>query len=227
MKPKPSTTITTRKLSWQYDDLAQKIQVSPRQLAAKLVLRHLASKSNDRGESHHGYFSIAAHCSIARRQVSPALKYLRTLGLVGWTTGKGGPKKQNTNRYTLNLAVMRKLVAEQGVFHPETGKLIRVECVEDTGVECGQRTGLVIQSSALNSTKPAQSSALSVKVECGERTVTTIEPPNKSNPQVSIGCGEAFSGKSQTTGPQTRKFVRHTPDGDVFEVNGQYVVEGV
>jgi hypothetical protein len=191
----------TRKASWEYDDLAQKIQVSPRQLAAKLVLRHLASKSNDSGESHHGYASIAAHCSIARRQVSPALKYLRNLGLVGWTTGKGGPKKQNTNRYALNLAVMRKIVRQQGVFHPETGKLVRVECVEDTGVECGERTGLVVKSSALNSTKPVQSSALNVKVECGQRTETTIEPPDKSNPKISIGCGGASSEKVQTADP--------------------------
>jgi hypothetical protein len=177
----------TRKPSWEYDDLAQKIQVASRRLAAKLVLQFLAKKANDAGESHHGYASIAAHCSIARSQVPSALKYLRdTLKIVAWTKGFGGAKKQDTNRYRLSLVAMRKLIAEQCVFHPETGKLIRVESVQRTGVESAERTGLVIKSSLLKVPDPTQSSLLNVKVESAQQPVTTIEPPNKINPQLSV-----------------------------------------
>lgn len=204
----------TRKPSWEYDDLAQKIQVASRRLAAKLVLQFLAKKANDAGESHHGYASIAAHCSIARSQVPSALKYLRdTLKLVAWTKGFGGAKKQDTNRYRLSLAAMRKLVVEQDVFHPETGKLIRVESAQRTGVESAQPTGLVIKSSLLNTSDPT-SRVCSTDLSRGCSTACNphIEPPEKSNPQLSVKDeGLVFSGRNQATLPEG-SIVRSVPD---------------
>jgi len=43
--------------------------------------------------------------------------------VVGWETGKGGGR-EGTNKYKLNLAAMKTLVKEQGLFDPETGKAL-------------------------------------------------------------------------------------------------------
>ncbi len=209
----------TRKPSWQYDDLAQKIQVASRRLSAKLVLQFLAKKANDAGESHHGYASIAAHCSIARSQVPSALKYLRdTLGVVTWTKGFGGAKKQDTNRYRLSLAAMRKLIAQQCVFHPETGKLIRVESVQRTGVESAERTGLKIKSRLLNALDPSSRVCLTdLSRGCSTACNPHIEPPEKSNPQLSVSDGGVFPKENQTTG-LPHGFVWR--DGKVIQMEG-------
>ena len=179
-----------RKLSWQYDDLAQKIQVEPRQLAAKLVLRHLASKADDKGRSHHGYESIAAHCSISRSQTAEALKHLRdVLKIVAWTKGTGGSRKQSHNIYTLDLKVMKELIKTQSVFDPETGKLLHVESADQTRVESAGRTGLIVKSSPMKPLFGRKSSPMKAEVESDHRTVTPIEPPNKNNPQKSNDDG--------------------------------------
>jgi hypothetical protein len=165
-----------RKASWEYDDLAQKIQVESRQLAAKLVLRHLASKSNDSGESHHGLRSIAAHCSISRSQTALALKYLRdVLNVVKWTTGRGG-NQQATNRYILRLDAMRSLVASQGVFDPRTGKLLRSESDDRTGIKSDDKTRLNPEPSPMVGLGIAKASPMSSKSESDGRTQTTIGP---------------------------------------------------
>lgn len=186
--------MSSRKLSWQYHDLAQKIQVESRRLAAKLVLLHLGSKANDAGESFHGYDSIAAHCSIARSRVAPALKYLRDdLKVVSWERGTGGPKQQDTNRYTLNLTAMKRLVAKQGVFDAVTGKLLRdsVEARQETEVESGKQTGLKGQSSPLKHSVESLEQVGQSPVESPERTgvesrqrsvAPSVNPQGKSNP---------------------------------------------
>ena len=201
------TTNKPQKLSWQFDDLAQKVQVAPRHLAAKLVLQFLAKKSNDSGESWHGYESIAAHCSLSRSQTALALKYLRDkLKLVSWTKGTGGSQKQSTNIYALNLQCIQDLIKAQGVFDPETGKLIRVESDNRTGVESDHRTGLVVKSSPMKPLFGYQSSPMKAKVESDDRTVTTIEPPNKNNPQLSVDDGGfVFSDKEPKPDNQTDK----------------------
>jgi hypothetical protein len=176
---------THRKLSWQYNDLAGMIQVAPRHLAAKLVLLHLGKAANDKGQSHHGYDSIAAHGSIARRQVSPALKYLRdTLKIVTWVKGTGGPRQQDTSLYTLNLAAIRKLIESQGVFDAGTGKLIRVECAQRTGLKPQSSALDALESSALNDKNRLSRVRSTTSVECGQRTVTLNEPSDKNNPHL-------------------------------------------
>jgi hypothetical protein len=200
-----------RKLSWQYDDLAKKIQC-PDRLAAKLVLRHLGSSADDLGQSHHGYNSIAAHCSINRRRVSPALRYLRDdLKIVTWVKGVGGIKKQDTNLYRLNLPAMKRLIATQGVFDA-TGNLIRVEGREDTGVEGHQSTGLKVKSKGVRALDKAKSRDLVSKVEGRESTVTLNEPSNKSKPSLSEGLSE-FSSVENLISP---------PDG--FVVKGDRLI---
>lgn len=182
---------TTRKLSWQYDDLAQKIQVGRRQGNAKHVLRHLGSKANDKGQSHHGYDSIAAHCSIARSRITPALKYLRdTLKIVTWVKGTGGnPKQPETSLYTLNLAAMKKLVQSQGVFDAGTGKLIRTQSVDETTSQSRKETGLVLRASPLKEGDNGQPSPLKDSTQSRQRSVTLNEPSNKNNPHVSVDDG--------------------------------------
>jgi hypothetical protein len=175
---------TARKLSWVYDDLAQQIQVDNRHLAAKLVLRHLGSKANDTGESHHGYLSIAAHCSIARSQVSLALKYLRdNLKILTWVKGTGGPKSGDTNRFRLSLSAMRQLVREQKIFDIN-GKLIRVESAQQPSIQSAQQPSKKAQSSLLKGGNKGQSSLLKAPVESAQQPLTLNEPSDKSNPQL-------------------------------------------
>src|ERR1039458_1112427 len=100
MKPTKSTDkyyAANRKPSWQYDDLAFKIQVPPRQQTSKLILLFLGKVSDDKGQSFYGYGSIAAHCCIARTKIPHALQKLHSLGIVTWKSGTGGPQKQDTN----------------------------------------------------------------------------------------------------------------------------------
>jgi hypothetical protein len=119
----------TRKLSWQYEDLAFKIQVAPRHFAARDLLRFLGKAANDGGTSHYGYESLMANCGIrSRTAMATTVKYLLTVGIdevkqpiLTRTQGDG----KNTSRYKLHLGAMQKLVKHQGVFDPETGKLIR------------------------------------------------------------------------------------------------------
>jgi hypothetical protein len=115
----------TRKPSWYFHDLALKIQVAPRHDTAKLLLIFLAAKASDEGYSYHGYRSIAAHLGKGHTAISQALQYLRDdLRLLNWERGFGGRDGRQTNSYQLDLDAMKNLVAKQGVFHPETGKLI-------------------------------------------------------------------------------------------------------
>lgn len=129
-----ATPKATRKPSWEYQNLAWKIQFPAKRLGAKLALLFLAKAANDRGESHHSYNSIAAHCSISCRSVSRSLRYLDTLKVVVWMTGRGGTE-QGTNRYKLDLQMMRGVIKAQGVFDPETLKIIRNEGHDDPSNE--------------------------------------------------------------------------------------------
>jgi hypothetical protein len=196
-------TNKTHKLSWQYDDLAQKIQVAPRHLAAKLVLRHLASKANDAGESRHGYFSIAKHCCIAQGKVSSALRYLRDkLKVVTWIAGTGGPKAQDTSVYTLNLRQMQHLVKTQGAFDPETGKLIRVLAPKGTGVLAPK--GIRPKGSVVAPQGTRQPSVLAPNdvSPSSSGVCNPHEPPERANPQLSVNDGSvSFSKPDQESLP--------------------------
>lgn len=141
---------TKRKLSWQYDDLAGKIQLAPRQFAASRLLCFLGKAANDGGTSHHGYASLMSNTGIrSRHSVADAIKYLLTVGIEEvkqpiLTRTKGGMGKE-TSHYKLHLGAMQKLVQHQGIFDIETGKLARYkqsECVPvsgDTGVPVTDR----------------------------------------------------------------------------------------
>jgi hypothetical protein len=119
-----------RKLSWQYEDLAFKIQLAPRQFAARNLLRFLGKVANDGGTSHYGYVSLMANCDVrSRSAMATAVKYLLTVGIAEikqpiLTRTKGGIGN-DTSHYKLHLGAMQKLVEHQGIFDPETGKLIR------------------------------------------------------------------------------------------------------
>src|ERR1700675_5094704 len=118
---------TQRSASRQCEDLAWMIQMPPRHQAVKLVLTFLAKKANDSLRTWHGYDSIKAATGIRQdHAVSDALKYLRDeLQILKWRSGKGGRDSGDTNRYHFQLKAMRELVKAQGMFDPETGKLIR------------------------------------------------------------------------------------------------------
>lgn len=120
MKPQ-----TTRKPSWVIEDLAWKIQVKTP--AHKTVLAFLAKQANDSGRSYAGYRYMLQACSVgSRTTLSLALRALKDLGILTWVQGGGG-EASDTNTYTLNLAAMRRVVKEQGVFDMETGKLVRTK----------------------------------------------------------------------------------------------------
>ena len=119
-----------RKLSWQYEDLAFKIQLAPRQFAARNLLRFLGKVANDGGTSHYGYASLMANCDVrSRSAMATTVKYLLTVGIGEikqpiLTRTKGGIGNE-TSHYKLHLGAMQKLVKHQGIFDIETGKLIR------------------------------------------------------------------------------------------------------
>jgi hypothetical protein len=121
---------TPRKLSWQYHDLAYKIRLAPRHFAATNLLRFLGKVANDGGTSHYGYASLMANCDVrSRSAMATTVKYLLTVGIaeVGQpilTRTKGGIGNE-TSHYKLHLGAMQALVKHQGIFDPETGKLIR------------------------------------------------------------------------------------------------------
>ncbi len=164
------------KPSWKYLFLARRIQTAQRHYAAKLVLLHLADAADDHGRSWHGYDSIAAFCSINRSSVARGLRYLRDdLRILTWTPGSGGVNKKDTNTYVLDLEAMKGLVAAQGVFNAETGKLIRPEEPNEEG-----------QSSRMP--QPESSRMPQLSVESHERSVESHErvgrvAPCASNPQ--------------------------------------------
>jgi hypothetical protein len=116
-----------RKPSWQYHDLAQKIQAGPRQHSAKLVLVFLGSVANDEGKSHHGYESVKRHTGIRKdKTVLAALELWKSAGILDWEPGQGGGR-EGTNKYTLNIEAMKALVKEQGQFNSETGRSLSNE----------------------------------------------------------------------------------------------------
>jgi hypothetical protein len=122
-----------RKPSWEYLKLASRIQTGPRAHAAKLVLLFLADSANNEGQCWHGYRSISAHCNgLAPNAIREALLHLRdNLHIITWTPGSGGCFKKSTNTYQLDLGAMKNLVAAQGVFDSETGKLIYKDTAEE------------------------------------------------------------------------------------------------
>ena len=66
-------------------------------------------------------------CSIgSKTTLSLALRALKDLGILTWEQGGGGAAP-DTNRYTLNIVAMRRVVKEQGIFDVNTGKLIRTK----------------------------------------------------------------------------------------------------
>jgi hypothetical protein len=115
-----------QKPSWQYLRAATRIQTGKRNHSAKLILLFLSDAANDHGQSWHGLRSISAHSnSMSISAVHEALCFLRDdLNILSWKQGSGGPNRKDTNTYTLDLQAMQDLVAAQGVFDAETGKLI-------------------------------------------------------------------------------------------------------
>jgi hypothetical protein len=113
-----------RNNSWETLDLAMVIQFPKNVQAPRLMLWFLA-KVGKNGISFHGYQSIAAHTGLSKDGIIRGLKYLRDeLHILTWKSGGGGLNKKETNRYQLDLRAMRDLVRSQGVFDPETGKLL-------------------------------------------------------------------------------------------------------
>lgn len=153
----------SRKPSWQYLFFARRIQTGPRHYAAKLVLLHLADTANDSGTSWHGYKSISAFSNgLSTNAIHEALCYLRdNLGILSWTRGSGGFNKKDTNHYALDLEAMKAVVAEQGVFDAETGKML----YPDDSVDSSQATRLALQS-----VHPRQ-----ISVASSERSVASSE----------------------------------------------------
>lgn len=135
---------SSKKLSWQYLFFARRIQTGPRHYAAKLVLIHLGDAANNQGQSWHGYSAIGKLCNnMTASAVRSALLFLRDeLGILTWKSGTGGFNKKDTNTYTLNLEAMKAVVANQGVFDAETGKIL----YDDSEVDSSQNSGLPAQS---------------------------------------------------------------------------------
>lgn len=114
-----------RNPSWQYCDLAHRVQFPPKHLAARLILWFLAKTANNSGRSYHGYRSITAHTGLTHTNISNALKFLRDdHKILTWDKGNGGQQGNGTNIYQLDLKAMKELVSKQGVFNAETGKLL-------------------------------------------------------------------------------------------------------
>jgi hypothetical protein len=113
-----------RKASWLYEDLAWKIATPTPTVKAVLAL--LAKQANNAGKSFAGYEYIRACTDIkSDTTVSSAIQFLRDeLKILTWIPGGRG--FANSNRYTLDLTVMKTIVKTQERFHPETGKLIGV-----------------------------------------------------------------------------------------------------
>lgn len=115
-----------RKASWQYLDLSFKVQFPPRHDAARLLLHFLAYSANDSGQSFHGYRSISAHTGKGHSAIHEGLRFLRDeYRVLVWERGSGGRYSRQTNLYTLDLDGLYALVRSQGIFNPDTGKLIR------------------------------------------------------------------------------------------------------
>jgi len=162
-----------KKPSWQYLWLAKRIQTGSRHYVAKLVLLHLADSADDNGISWHGHKSIAAFCSASRSAIQYALTYLRDeLHVVTWKHGSGGAGKKDTNTYHLCLEAMQSLIADQGVFDPKTGKLIR-------SVEPNEQ----VQSSPMTGRESSPMTAHSV--EPNEPSVEPNEAPVEPNEALS------------------------------------------
>lgn len=190
---------TQRKLSWQYDDLAGKIQLAPRQFAATRLLVFLGKASNDGGTSHHGYASMMALTGIrSRHSVADAIKYLLTVGIAEvkqpiLTRTKGGIGKE-TSHYKLHLGAMQRLIEHQGIFDLETGKQTRYQRSEgvpvtdtptEEGVPVSGDTGVPVSDRGVPvaDTPCTRDGYRGVPVS---DTVTLIEPsrnPHKSNPK--------------------------------------------
>jgi|ERR1039458_3450098 hypothetical protein len=91
MTESTSTKTKQRKLAWQFEDLAWKIQLPKRQMAAKLLLCFLAKQANNSGSSYAGYKYNMLHTNIrSETTFSNALKYLEGLGLLSWKSLGGG-----------------------------------------------------------------------------------------------------------------------------------------
>src|ERR1039458_10204906 len=91
MTESTSTKTKQRKLAWQFEDLAWKIQLPKRQMAAKLLLCFLAKQANNSGSSYAGYKYNMLHTNIrSETTFSNALKYLAGLGLLWWQAWRGG-----------------------------------------------------------------------------------------------------------------------------------------
>lgn len=118
-----SRPFATRSESWNFLDLATKVQFPSGVQAPRILLWFLAKAGNN-GFSFHGYRSIMSHTGLSKDGISRAAKYLRELGILTWESGGGGAIKRQTNRYQLHLDAMKELISRQGVFDPETGKLL-------------------------------------------------------------------------------------------------------
>jgi hypothetical protein len=189
---------TQRKLSWQYDNLASKIQLASRQFAATRILCFFGHAANDGGTSHHGYASIMANTGIrSRNSVAVAIKYLLTVGIDEkqpiLTRTKGGKGKE-TSHYKLHLGAMQKLVEHQGIFDIETGKQSRYKQSEgvpvtgiptEEGVPVNGDTGVPVSDRGVPVTVTPYTCDEYRGVPVTE-TVTLNEPsmnPHKSNPK--------------------------------------------
>jgi hypothetical protein len=80
---------------------------------------------------------------------------------------------------------MQTLVKTQGVFDPETGKLIRVVSPKGTGVVSPEGIGLERESKPLKEHDQPQSYPLRSSVLSPKGSVTPNEPPERANPQQS------------------------------------------
>ena len=224
MTESTSTKTKQRKLAWQFEDLAWKIQFPERQMAAKILLCFLAKQANNSGSSYAGYKYNMLHTNIrSETTFSNALKYLEGLGLLSWKSGGGGTKG-DTNHYTLNIIAMRKLVKEQGLFDLATGKMIRPTPV--TGVASDLKptkpTMLIVVASVASKPETDSSEDVTDSSDCksdsneGSNRLQSQESkplyfnPLESNPlenqpsenplTTDDGGAESFSDVSQTVG---------------------------
>jgi hypothetical protein len=210
-----------QKLSWQYLFFARRIQTGPRHYAAKLVLLHLADAADDNGRSWHGHKSISAFSNgLSRNAIYEALCFLRdNLKVLTWKTGSGGFNKKDTNTYTLDLEAMKSVIIEQGIFDPESGKLLRPD--EDSHVisqgtteaqSCNPRQHSVVSSegavvSSEASVVSSEGVSRVIPQDINPQGTPTYKPPER-NP----GPAAPFSANgSVSPNPQTRTAARNAP----------------
>jgi hypothetical protein len=221
-----------RKQSWQYLDLAYKVQFPRNTYAPRIMLWFLAKSANDSGKSWYGYRAMQAHTGLSNAGISSGIRYLRDkLFVLTWEHGSGGINKQATNAYQLDLQAMRRLVASQSVFDLETGKLCcylgdsHLDPAESTDNKVAAAgapvatAAVIVDPSVATAGAPLGTAQQSKTLKTQQPSITSKATPSKSNSRENDTNGCEVVVPPVTVG--TTVLVNRTRPRDSGDMDGQ------